>query len=568
MRRLLVAAVLAALIAPASADAAAPILPLSDVTPGALCTGLTVVKGTAITSFSVRILDVMDAQSLDDARILVRVSGPAVDDTGIGPGFSGSPIYCTGADGVSRNIGAISESIGEYGGKTVLARPIEAILASPVVPPSSLPAKRSTLPIGARSLAGPLTVAGLHPAFATALSRAAAKAGRPIIASVANARGSFPKQPLVPGAAVAVGETAGDIAIGAAGTVAYADGGDVWLFGHELDGAGRRSLFLQDAYVHTVVNQPLNLDDISTYKLVSPGNDEGTVTGDGDAAVTGQLGALPAGFPLRVTARDLDTGRIRSVLTRIADEGDVGEPTGVPILDLAASTSVVEAVLGVLSGGPARQSGNMCITVTAREIKGKMRVCNTYTVDGDVPNAFTGALIPDVGDAMRLLSTFRFGVLHLTSVEIGVRVRRGVRQAFITGASVRGRARRGKKVTVRLRLRHVRTGKLTTRKIRIRIPRSARPGRRTLRLVGTSGDVGADPFDDSSLSIVFEDDDDEDLDDPGPDSVEEIRDAFLSLRRHDGLAATLGSVSEARQVYRDPALRISGSAELRVLVRR
>jgi hypothetical protein len=568
MRRLLVAAALAALIAPASAQAAAPIMALKDVKPGALCTGLSVVKGTAISSFSVRILDILDAQSLYDARILVRVSGPAVDDTGIGPGFSGSPIFCTGGDGVSRNIGAISESIGEYGGKTVLARPIEAILAGPVVPPSSQGAKRSTLPIGARSLATPLTVAGLHPAFAAALSRAAAKAGRPIITSVANARGTFPKQPLVPGAAVAVGLTAGDIAIGAAGTVAYSDAGNVWLFGHQLDAAGRRSLFLQDAFVHTVVNQPINLSDVSTYKLVSPGNDEGTITGDGDAAVTGQLGALPAGFSLRVTARDLDTGRIRSLLTRIADESDVGEPTGLPILDLAASTSVVEAVLSVLSGGPARQSGNMCITVTARELEGKMRACNTYTVDGDVPNALTGALVPDVGDAMRVLSTFRFGVLHLTSVSIGVRVRRGVRQAFITGASVRGKARRGKKVTVRLRLRHLRTGRVTTRKIRIHVPRSARPGRRTLRLFGTPGDVGGDPFDDSSLSIVFEDDSEDDTDDPGPGSVEEIRGAFLSLRRQDGLAGTFGSLSDARQVYRDPALRISGSARVRVRVRR
>ncbi|MDX6690047.1 MAG: hypothetical protein QOG15_1504 [Solirubrobacteraceae bacterium] len=568
MRRPLVAAVLAALIAPASAVAAPPIMALKDVTPGALCTGLTVVQGTTITSFNVRILDVMDAQSLDAARILVRVSGPAVDDTGIGPGFSGSPIYCTGGDGVSRNIGAISESIGEYGGKTVLARPIEAILASPVVPPSSLPTAAHELPIGARSLATPLTIAGLRPAFATALSRAAAKAGRPIIASVANARGTFPKQPLVPGAAVAVGETSGAIAIGAAGTVAYADGGNVWLFGHELDGAGRRSLFLQDAFVHTVVNQPLNLSDVSTYKLASPGNDEGTVTGDGDAAVTGQLGALPAGFPLRVAARDLDTGRTRGLVTQIADEADVGEPTGIPILDLAASTSVVQAVLSVLSGGPARQSGDMCIAVRARELTDKMRVCNTYTVDGDVPNAFTGALIADVGEATRLLSTFRFGVLHLTSVEISVRVRRGVRQAFITGASVRGKARRGKRMTVRLRLRHLRTGRRTTRDIRIRVPRSVRAGRRTLRLFGAPGDVGADPLDDSSLSIIFEDDPGADTDDPGPDSVEGIRDAFLALRRQDGLAGTFGSLSAARQVYRDPALRITGGARLRVSIRR
>ncbi|MDQ3675333.1 MAG: hypothetical protein M3401_00795 [Actinomycetota bacterium] len=567
MRRLLVVAVMAALLAPASADAAAPIMALKNVRPGALCTGLSVVRGTTISSFSVRILDVINGERLDSARILVRVSGPAVDATGIGPGFSGSPIFCTGSDGVTRNIGAISESIGEYGGKTVLARPIEAILADPVVPPSSRPSARK-LPIGARSLATPLTVAGLRPRLGTALSRAAAKAGRRLITTAANARGTFPKQLLVPGASVAVGLTAGDIAVGAAGTVAYADGGNVWLFGHELEGAGRRSLFLQDAFVHTVVNQPINVgEEASTYKLASPGNDQGTVTGDGLAAVTGRLGGLPASFPLRVTARDLDTGRIRSVLTRVAEEGDVGEPSGAPILELASTTSVVEAVLGVLSGGPARQSGDMCITVGARELKDKMRFCNAYTVDGDVPNAFTGALVADVAEAARVLGAFRFGVLHLTSVEIGIRARRGVRQAYITGASVRGKARRGRKVTLRLRLRHVRTGRRTTRKIRIRIPSSVRPGRRTLRVTGTPGDIGSDPFEDSSLSIVFEEEDEEEEDNPGPESVEEIRDAFEALRRPYGVEASFGAGS-ARQVYRNPALRISGGAQVRIRVRR
>ena len=93
MRRLLIVAVSAALSAPASALAADPILALRDVQPGARCSGLTVVRGTAISSFDVEVLDVLDRQRPEAARILVRVSGPAVAATGLGPGFSGSPIY-------------------------------------------------------------------------------------------------------------------------------------------------------------------------------------------------------------------------------------------------------------------------------------------------------------------------------------------------------------------------------------------------------------------------------------------------------------------------------------------
>ena len=260
MRRLLLAAVAATLMAPAPAVAADPIMPLAEVQPGLRCTGLTVVRGLQITPFDVEVLDVVDrARGAAAARILVRVSGPAVDRTGLGPGFSGSPIICTGADGVGRNIGAISETIGEYGGLTGLATPIEAILAQPPLPP---PATRRSAPvrsavIGARSLAGPLTIAGLRPSLARSFVQAARKAGRTLIASPAGTRAAFAPQPLVPGASVSVGLTSGDVALGAIGTVAYADGANVWIYGHELDNAGRRSLFLQDAYVHTVVNNPL-----------------------------------------------------------------------------------------------------------------------------------------------------------------------------------------------------------------------------------------------------------------------------------------------------------------------
>ena len=100
------------------------------------CTGLSVIKGTEISSFDVEILDVIAAETgLSGPRILIRVSGPAVDDTGIGPGFSGSPVYCDG-----RNAGAISEGLGEYGNEVALATPIEAMIRDrPPSPPSSAP---------------------------------------------------------------------------------------------------------------------------------------------------------------------------------------------------------------------------------------------------------------------------------------------------------------------------------------------------------------------------------------------------------------------------------------------
>ena len=62
---------------PAAARAADPIMPLSEVRAGMTCTGLSVVRGTAISSFDVEVLDVIaDDPAVGGARLLVRVSGP------------------------------------------------------------------------------------------------------------------------------------------------------------------------------------------------------------------------------------------------------------------------------------------------------------------------------------------------------------------------------------------------------------------------------------------------------------------------------------------------------------
>ena len=134
MRLLPLAAAVAALLVPAApAFAGDPTMPLWQVQAGMRCTGYSVIQGTTISSFDVEVLDVAGGEATRRRRPdPVGVSGPAVDATGIGPGFSGSPIYCPDAAGVRRVIGAISESVNEYGGKVALATPIEAIIGTPV----------------------------------------------------------------------------------------------------------------------------------------------------------------------------------------------------------------------------------------------------------------------------------------------------------------------------------------------------------------------------------------------------------------------------------------------------
>src|SRR5829696_2923695 len=223
MRLRLAVATAAALLLPATASLAAdPVMPLAEVHGGMQCTGYSVVRGTEVSSFAVEVIDVIDDRvSGSGQRILFKASGPAVDETGLGPGFSGSPIYCPDAAGTQRNIGAISESIGEYGGKVVLATPIEAILSNPVEPPRARStsatsararaAMRKLHRVGSRPLLGPLTVSGLSGPLNRAMQAGARKAGRSVLATPAGPLGTFPAQTLRPGSAVSAGYSSGDL---------------------------------------------------------------------------------------------------------------------------------------------------------------------------------------------------------------------------------------------------------------------------------------------------------------------------------------------------------------------
>src|SRR5206468_2690817 len=301
-----------------------------------------------------------------DARILIRVSGPAIDATGIGPGFSGSPIYCPDSDGVNRVIGAISEGLGEYGNKVALATPIEQMLAEPVTPPAA--ARRDpALLRRARPMSLPLTLSGVSAPLASVIRRVAAHAGRTVLAGPSAPRQAGPSPALVPGSAFSVGYSSGDLSASAIGTVTYVDGDRVWGFGHPLDSVGRRDLFLQGAYVYDVVNNPLGVSDVSTYKLAAPTDNVGMLVGDGIDAVTGQMGVMPDSFPLTVFALDQDTGNRVVLRSQVADETPVGNPSGSSPVSGLAAIAAGQATYEVLRGSPARQSGDLCMHITIAE---------------------------------------------------------------------------------------------------------------------------------------------------------------------------------------------------------
>src|SRR4051812_8036698 len=409
IRSFAVAAVAACLVPVAPAFAGDPTMPLSQVQAGMRCTGRSVIQGTAISTFDVTVLDVAAGEAAGVGDILIQVSGPAVDATGVGARVSGSPIYCPDAAGTQRVIGAISQSVNEYGGKVALATSIDAILGTPIdVPARPASARMKAAMARAKPIAAPLSVSGLDAPLASALTRAAAKAGRPVLAVPAGPLGSFPPQTLQPGSAVAVGYSDGDVRTSAVGTVAYVDGDRIWLFGHELEGNGRRALLLQDAYVYKIINNPLQIGSIaSTYKLAASGHDLGTVSNDSFSAVAGRLGVLPHTVPIQVIASDQDAETRTVVNTNAADEASADLPSGGSWTSAIAPLAVAQGISAVLGSVPGRLTGEMCARITVAEIKKPLRFCNRYvsagggqSEDGGTSNAVLSSAADDLGSAL------------------------------------------------------------------------------------------------------------------------------------------------------------------------
>jgi len=590
----LAGAVLAGFAAASPASAADPTMPLAEVQPGMQCEGRSVISGTAIASFDVEVIDVLRNGPSHLDRILVRVSGPAVDSTGIGPGFSGSPIYCPAAAGPAI-AGAISEGVGEYGNKTALATPIEEILREPADAPA---AGAAGWPRSARPFISPLTFSALSPPFARILRAAARRAGRELVVSPADATPSHPPQDLVPGSAVSVGLAAGDFALGGVGTVAYRDGASVWAFGHPFDGLGRRGLFLQDAFVHTVVNNPVGAFDLTTYKLASPGNTLGSILTDGVSAVAGQIGPLPQRTHLTVRAENADTGETLIEESDIADESSIGIPGNVSsVMPFAVADSGVAALRGV--GGDL--SGLMCLELRVRERPVLLQLCNRYFGDRLIPGAVQGEMALDAEIATALVDELAARrSIHLDSVRVDMALRRGTRLLELERARGPKRVRRGQRIRVRATARPPR-GEAGSLSLRVRVPRKLRRGKYRLLLTGgaSASSFEVFGFDESvGLERLFA----RLLSTEGARAAQEEGDGesrpitnfaelerqLLKLKRYPGIRARFvrvsneenaplelleelfglddGSERKAQRVYRDPLYGIGGSAAYRLKV--
>jgi len=348
--------------------------------------GKTVVAGDTISEFNVEVLGIIDQPGELSDFIVVRVSGEAIGRSGgIAQGMSGSPIYIDGKlIGALSRAAAWSKAITPIG----LITPIEAML--PVIdqasvahrpdeeavlhglklaevgsPPDPMTLASSPDTIFAFPVATPIITTGLSGRALTSLMDGGSERPTGLISEfirsgiapeprglssfdlslipVSGSSGSAPADPasLVPGGAIGVALTTGDVSIGALGTLTYRDGDALVAFGHTFIYNGESNFPLTTASV---------IDTIKAYdasfKVGTLGPAVGTILEDRISGIGGRIGQEAKGIDLDYEVTDSDINRTKTYDIEVVDE-----PRLMPTLLLASGFDAIDSTLDRIGQG-------------------------------------------------------------------------------------------------------------------------------------------------------------------------------------------------------------------------
>lgn len=303
--------------------------PVSEVAPGDLVDGLTVVSGTTPTGFTGEVLGVLeDGIAPDVDMIMIDLDMPAFAETGgVWQGMSGSPVYAQ--DG--RLLGAVAYGLSngpsKIAGITPFAFMDDYLSPAPTTPvrlsdaQARLVAKRADIAPrqaaqGFRELPIPFGVAGVS---ARRLAQAQDR-GPTYLAKdtylLGRARKAAPgAETMVAGGNMAASAAYGDITYAGVGTATSVCDGDVVGFGHPLYQLGETTEGLHTA--DAIYIQPDSLG--APFKVANVGPVVGTVTQDRLSGITGTFGPAPSASTVTSTVTYGDASRTGATEVTVPD---------------------------------------------------------------------------------------------------------------------------------------------------------------------------------------------------------------------------------------------------------
>ena len=327
------------------------IMRVEDVRRGQRGIGYTVFQADRPEPFQVEILGVMQGLlGPGQDVVLARLSGDAIEYTGVIAGMSGSPVYVNG-----HLLGAVAYRFGMFSkepiaGITPAASMIAAAEATggrrartsvfSLAPPgtpigvddihglrtrSLRPASPNHKPTDLREIATPLASSGLGPGARETLARSTEPLGFRVVGGAASLSNLFtpagftPRRsdrrnveknrpgeagtvaaaPIAPGSPIGALLMRGDINVTAIGTVTMVFDGQVWGFGHPFVGYGQVAFPMATAAILNTL-----ASDMGSYKQGVPAREVGAITQDRLTAIAGRLGQAAPMIPAQVSVRD------------------------------------------------------------------------------------------------------------------------------------------------------------------------------------------------------------------------------------------------------------------------
>jgi hypothetical protein len=445
--------------------------PLQDVKPGMRGTGKTVFSGSQVDEFQVEILGVLDNVGPKESLILARLSGGPLEHAGVMAGMSGSPVYIDG-----KLVGAVAMAFPFAKDPIAGIRPIQDMMR-----PATAPVERAAIALADRDLtrvlprpepmltgeermvdiATPISFGGFSRATLEAFEpqlralglepRQGITAGGKIEPGMGNAAD------LKPGSMISVELMAGDLSVGADGTVTYIDGNRVWAFGHRFLAVGATALPFARADVIALLP---NLN--TSFKLASPREWMGTISQDRDTTIAGELGKRAALVPVSIGVSR--AGRpVESYQVQMVDDALLS-----PLLLQLAVYSAIDATERTVGASSIRVTGE----VEFQNAPAPVRLDNMYA--GDNGSAMLVSLSAAVPVAYVMQSGF--SSLELKRVTIHIEAFDQKKQLTIEGISVsRREARPGDKVLLNVVLAGE-NGAETTRQVEYQVPIGAELG--------------------------------------------------------------------------------------------
>jgi hypothetical protein len=477
--------VLAALALAATLSAQTALFPLRDLKPGMRGTGRTVFNGNNVEDFNVEILGVLDNIGPKESLILARLSGGPLEHTGVMQGMSGSPVYIDG-----KLIGAVAMAFPFAKDPIAGIRPIEAMLrtSTAATPPPSLPslipaipAARAALALNERDLTRriprPEPVLGAEarmidiatPLSFGGFSRATLDAFAPQLRSL----GLEPRQgvtsggklepvmgnpaDLKPGSMISVQLMAGDLSVGADGTVTHIDGNRVYAFGHRFLDIGSTALPFARAEVLTLL-----ANTNTSFKISSAKEWMGTIFQDRNTAVAGELGKRPPMVPVSLTlaraGKTVENYQMQMVNDTLLS----------PLLLQMAVFSAIDATERTIGASSIRVTGQ----VEFQNASAPLRINNMFAADNGSPMlASLSAAVP-----VAFVMQGGFDSLQLKKVSLNLEAFDQKKQLTIDGITAsRHDVRAGERIDLNVSLTGD-NGAETVRHVEYQVPIGAEPG--------------------------------------------------------------------------------------------